>query len=54
MFWNAFSQDKRQKSDDEMRGVHISPFRKPLKQLINPPACMDGNKHVSNVMYYQI
>ncbi|XP_041791523.1 DNA repair and recombination protein RAD54-like isoform X1 [Chelmon rostratus] len=37
--------DKRQKSDDEMRGVHISPFRKPLKQLINPPACMDGNKH---------
>ncbi|XP_076582871.1 DNA repair and recombination protein RAD54-like [Chaetodon auriga] len=37
--------EKRQKSDNEMRGIHISPFRKPLKHLNNRPACVDGNKH---------
>ncbi|XP_042368806.1 DNA repair and recombination protein RAD54-like isoform X2 [Plectropomus leopardus] len=35
--------EKRRKS--ETRESHISPFRKPLTQLNNRPACMDGDKH---------
>nr|XP_020476561.1 DNA repair and recombination protein RAD54-like [Monopterus albus] len=37
--------EKRRKCDNEMRENHISPFRKPLTQLSNWPACMDGDKH---------
>ncbi|XP_040896373.1 DNA repair and recombination protein RAD54-like [Toxotes jaculatrix] len=37
--------EKRRKSDNEVREIHISPFRKPLTQLNNRPACMDGEQH---------
>uniref|UniRef100_A0A3Q1FR95 RAD54 like n=1 Tax=Acanthochromis polyacanthus TaxID=80966 RepID=A0A3Q1FR95_9TELE len=42
--WTCGS-DKRRRRDNEMRESHISPFRKPLTQLNNRPACMDGDKH---------
>uniref|UniRef100_A0A3Q4N2W3 RAD54 like n=1 Tax=Neolamprologus brichardi TaxID=32507 RepID=A0A3Q4N2W3_NEOBR len=36
---------KRRKGDNEMRENHISIHRKPLTQINNRPACMDGEKH---------
>lgn len=51
---NSLSQEKRRKSDAEVRESHVSPFRKPLTQLNSRPACMDGDKHVSTVTYYNI
>ena len=30
----------------------MSPFRKPLTQLNNRPACLDGENHVSSVEYH--
>lgn len=44
-----FMQEKRRKGDNEMRENHISIHRKPLTQINNRPACMDGEKHVSIV-----
>lgn len=37
--------EKRRKGDNEMRENHISIHRKPLTQINNRPACMDGEKH---------
>ncbi|KAM3620036.1 uncharacterized protein V6R79_017352 [Siganus canaliculatus] len=39
------SCEKRRNSGCEIRGIHISPFRKPLTQLNARPACMDSAKH---------
>ncbi|KAG7228904.1 hypothetical protein INR49_008682 [Caranx melampygus] len=41
----TYRSEKRRRSDDEMRESHMSPYRKPLTQLNNRPACMDGDKH---------
>ncbi|KAK2908393.1 DNA repair and recombination protein RAD54-like [Channa argus] len=42
----TWKTDKRRKTDvDMVRETHISPFRKPLTQLNNRPACVDGDKH---------
>lgn len=49
-----FMQEKRRKGDNEMRENHISIHRKPLTQINNRPACMDGEKHVSIVKSCQI
>nr|XP_046248389.1 DNA repair and recombination protein RAD54-like [Scatophagus argus] len=43
--WTFTSAEKRRKGDNEMREISTSPFRKPLTQLNNPPACVDGDKH---------
>uniref|UniRef100_A0A3Q3SYP8 DNA repair and recombination protein RAD54-like n=1 Tax=Mastacembelus armatus TaxID=205130 RepID=A0A3Q3SYP8_9TELE len=42
---NAFSQEKRRKSDHEIKESHISPLKRPLTQLNNRPPCMDWGKH---------
>ncbi|XP_045905125.1 DNA repair and recombination protein RAD54-like isoform X1 [Micropterus dolomieu] len=42
--WTCRSE-KKGKGDNEIRESHISPFRKPLTQVNDCPACMDGDKH---------
>lgn len=42
-------QEKRKKNCKEATENDTCPFRKPLTQLNNRPACMDGNKHVGAV-----
>lgn len=49
-----FSQEKRRKSDNGGREIHLSPFRHPLTQLNHRPACLDASKHVSCVHYCEI
>eukprot|EP00066_Takifugu_rubripes_P023463 XP_011612729.1 PREDICTED: DNA repair and recombination protein RAD54-like isoform X1 [Takifugu rubripes] len=38
-------QEKRQKSSEDSRNIHISPFREPLTQLNNRPEYLDSDKH---------